>query len=405
MLKLDYTTYTNDIFNNIFKEKLDNLDIKSYQDYLENTNTECFNFSNLADPVLIQDIKETASYIRENSEALLVIGIGGSFLGARAIIDALTPYFYNHTDGLATYFVGYTLSHDYLARVFDIVKDKEIMVNVVSKSGSTFETDVTFDLVIEFMKTKYSDEELKRRIIVTTDPEHGSLRELANKQYYKTFSIPSEIGGRFSVFTPAGLLPVAAMGINIDEILDGVKAASQDIQTALKYAMIRNELERQGKETEAFVVYGPHLFHLTEWLKQLYAESLGKQNTGLLPIAVVNTRDLHSFGQYFQDGRKHIFETVIATKPNKESFFIEKHGKTLDELNYIAMQAASAAHAEGDVPNIIINMDKLDAYHIGRLMSFFMISCIISGYIENKNPFDQPGVENYKEKMRELLNK
>lgn len=401
-MKFDFETYNNQISDeDIKKYNIDNSEITTFLE--KNTMTGWYDINKLFEHNLIEDIKKTASFIRHNCDAFVVIGIGGSYLGSLAVIEALKPYFYNQTSNPQIYFLGTSLSSEYYSDLINLLKDKDIIVNVISKSGNTFETDIAYQLIMNLMEKKYSEEELVKRIIVTTDDDSGDLRLDVTENKYKSFIIPDNVGGRYSVFTPVGLLPIAVSGIDIEAIYEGVKAANENIEIQIKYALIRHLMYQKKKVVEAFVVYEPKLYALTEWLKQLYAESLGKEGLGILPISLVNTRDLHSMGQYVQDGTKIIFETVINIKHSNVDVIIDKYNKSLDELNNTASLATSKAHYKGNVLNNIITMDTLNEHNIGYLLQFFMISCAINGFLEGVNPFDQAGVEEYKKIMRELL--
>lgn len=365
--------------------------------------TGWYDIDNLFNSELINDIKNTATFIRNNCNAFIVVGIGGSYLGSLAVIEALKPYFYNQTNNPEIYFLGTSLSSQYYHDLIDLIKDKDIIVNVISKSGNTLETEISYNLIMDFMKKKYNEKELSNRIIITTDKEKGSLRLEANKNGYKSFVIPNNIGGRYSVFSPVGLLPIAVSGIDINELHNGAKEANNNMSKQIEYAIVRDEMYKSGKVVEAYVVYEPKLYALTEWLKQLYAESLGKNEQGILPISLVNTRDLHSLGQFVQDGNKILFETVINVKNSDADIKIDKYNKSLEQLNSIASIATSKAHNNGSVSNNVITLDTLNENNIGYLLQFFMVSCAVSGILENVNPFNQDGVEEYKRIMKELL--
>jgi glucose-6-phosphate isomerase len=345
----------------------------------------------------IDDVNNTASYIRKNCDAFIVIGIGGSYLGSKAVIEALNPYFYNNKKPIEIHYVGNSLSSEYLLSILSIIKEKNVIINYISKSGTTFETDLTYKLVMKVMAKKYSEDELKARVIFTT----GDKEKI--EEGYKVFEIPSNIGGRYSVFTPVGLLPIAVAGFDIVELLDGAIDSQKSTTMEIKYAIIKDIMYKRGKFVEAFVAYEPKLFSLIEWIKQLYAESLGKDKKGILPIGLINTTDLHSMGQFIQDGKPLLIETVINVKKSKVNISVMNN--TLDEINNVASKATSMAHHMSGVVNNIIELDQIDEYHIGYLMQFFMLSCAISGYLDDVNAFNQPGVEEYKRVMKELLNK
>ncbi len=365
----------------------------------------------------IERIKNAAKRINENSDILIVIGIGGSYLGARAVIEALSNPFQDKK----VIFAGNNVSPDYLNDLLDYIKDKDISLNVISKSGTTIEPAISFKVLREFLEEKYGEEEARKRIYVTTDKEKGVLKKLATEKGYETFVVPDDIGGRYSVFTPVGLLPIAAAGIDIDKVLDGVnsgimKYSNLENNDCYEYAVLRNILYKRGKKIELLVNYEPKLHYITEWWKQLFGESEGKDGKGIFPAGVDYTTDLHSMGQYIQSGERHLFETVINIKnPYRDlTLKCEKgsldsldylDGKTMNEVNHSAMQGTIIAHTNGNVPNIIIEVDEINEYTIGELLYFFEKACGISGYLLGVNPFDQPGVESYKKEMFRLLGK
>lgn len=361
----------------------------------------------------ISRIKKCASKIRNDSDFLIVIGIGGSYLGARAVIEALSHTFKSKN----VIFAGNNLSADYMNDLIEYIDGKDISLNVISKSGTTTEPAVAFGILKEYMEKKYG-EKAKERIYVTTDKSKGILKEQADKAGYETFVVPDDVGGRYSVLTAVGLLPIATAGIDIDKILSGAieakeKFSSLENNICYTYATIRNILYAKGKKIELLVNYEPKMHYFTEWWKQLFGESEGKDKKGIFPAGVDNTTDLHSMGQYIQDGERHLFETVINienayrdmevhTSEEKLKFL---DGKTLNEINHKAMQGTVIAHSNGGVPNIEISVEKLDEKTIGELIYFFEKSCAISGYLLGVNPFNQPGVEAYKKEMFRLLGK
>ncbi|MGN1269734.1 MAG: glucose-6-phosphate isomerase [Clostridia bacterium] len=376
----------------------------------------------------VEKIKKAAKKIQSDSEILLVIGIGGSYLGARAVIEALTHTFYNYlpTQQRKTpqiLYVGNNLSPSYINDIIDLIGNKDLSINVISKSGTTTEPAIAFRIFRELLENKYGLKEAKKRIYVTTDKKKGALKQIASEEKYTTFVIPDNIGGRYSVLTAVGLLPIATAGIDINKLLDGAKFAQEKYSDktlkyndCYKYAVARNILYKNEKNIEILVSYEPKLHYIIEWWKQLFGESEGKENKGIYPTGAEFTTDLHSLGQYIQQGRKNLFETVINIKEPMSNIDIKPDEDNLDELNYLAgkgldyinkkaMEATIAAHTEGDVPNIVIEMDKLDEYTLGHLIYFFELACSVSGKLLGVNPFNQPGVENYKKKMFELLGK
>ncbi len=376
----------------------------------------------------ITRVKAAAKKIKSDSDALIVIGIGGSYLGARAAIDALSHSFYNLMPkaerGMPEiYFVGNSISSTYIAELFELLNNKDISVNVISKSGTTTEPALAFRIFKEFMEDKYGRAEASKRIYVTTDKSRGALRKLAEEEKYESFIIPDDIGGRFSVLTPVGLLPIAAAGINIDEMLKGAADARQlydnpamETNECYQYAAVRNALYRKGKTTEIMVNYEPSMHYFTEWWKQLYGESEGKDQKGIFPAGVDFTTDLHSMGQYIQDGLRNIFETVLNVEQPKKNMKIKADKDNLDGLNFLAgmdidmvnkkaMQGTILAHTDGGVPNLLVSIPQMNSYWFGNIVYFFEKACGISGYLMGVNPFDQPGVEAYKKNMFALLGK
>ena len=366
-------------------------------------------------------IKTAAQKIQEQAEVLLVVGIGGSYLGARAAIEMIQgPYF---DSKLEVIYVGNTFSSTAIVRALNYLKDKEVAVNVISKSGTTTETALAFRLIRQFMEEKYG-EDAKDRIYATTDKENGLLKPLADAKGYETFVIPDDIGGRFSVITPVGLLPIAAAGIDIDALMKGLDRATLDLNEAdltknpaYVYAVARRILENQGKKAEMFVSYEPQLVFLAEWWKQLFGESEGKEDKGLLPTAVNNSTDLHSVGQFVQEGSKILFETVVTVNTPTDDMIFPTDDGDIDQLDYLAgkslhwvnqkaFEGTLEAHEiTGGVPNIILEIDKMDAYNFGYLVYFFFKALAMSVYMLDVNPFDQPGVEVYKRNMFRLLGK
>ncbi len=370
-------------------------------------------------------IKKAAAKIQSDSEVLVVVGIGGSYLGAKAAIDMLTDSFYNLSSDRKTpmiIFAGNSISSSYLADVISLIKDKDFSVNIISKSGTTTEPALAFRILRSMLIEKYGDEGAKSRIYATTDKARGALKSFADKEGYETFVIPDDVGGRFSVLTAVGLLPIAAAGIDIDAIMQGAADAREEFtkpysdNICYKYAAVRNILNRKGKCIELMVNYEPALIYISEWWKQLYGESEGKDNRGIFPASVSFSTDLHSMGQYIQEGRRILFETVLnVEKPKKDLDFPfdEENidglnflsGMTVDEVNNKAFQGTLLAHTDGEAPNIILNIPELSPYYFGALVYFFEKACAISGYILGVNPFNQPGVEAYKKNMFALLGK
>ncbi len=384
-------------------------------------------YVNTMDTALIEQIKQTAKLITDKATALIVIGIGGSYLGTKSALEALLPHFDNEIKlksgkGLRVYFLGHHMSSQYISALLEHLSADDIFVNVISKSGTTTEPAVAFRLVRQFMQQKYGDAYVER-IVATTDKSRGALKTYADGNGITSYVIPDNIGGRYSVFTPVGLVPIAAMGIDIDDLLAGAKAAYNDFKTqkstdnaVLLYAAARNYLYEQGYKVEILVNYNPLFNYLAEWWKQLYGESEGKNGKGILPHAMSFTTDLHSLGQYVQDGERMLFETVLDVAADDDQLTLHHDeadmdglnylvGKSISEINRTAMLGTVLAHNDGGAPNIVIELAKHDAYHLGYLYYFFMLACGISGYMLGVNPFDQPGVESYKKNMFALLGK
>lgn len=366
-------------------------------------------------------IKKAAAKIRKNSDVLVSIGIGGSYLGIKAVEVACDSYFNSKRDTEIIY-TGNQISGEYLVELLDYLKDKDYSLNVISKSGTTTEPAIAFRVLKEALEEKYGKEEAKNRIFATTDRQKGALKELANAEGYESFVVPDDIGGRFSVISAVGLLPLAVAGIDIDEFMAGF-AAGREIYTeksfendAIKYAAIRNMLHEEGKDIEIMVNYEPKLSYVAEWWKQLYGESEGKDGKGIFPASVSNTTDLHSMGQMIQDGKRNLFETVIEVENVEKDLTIKEDEKNLDGLNFLAgktmayvnkqaMEGTTMAHVEGGVPNIRIKIDEINEKNLAELFYFFEIAVGVSGYMLGVNPFNQPGVEAYKKAMFKLLGK
>jgi len=373
-------------------------------------------------------IKKSAEKIKSDSEVLIVIGIGGSYLGARAAIEMLTNNFHNALDNdkrkaPKIFYVGNNISSTYMTELLQAIDGKDISLNIISKSGTTTEPAIAFRILRSYLEKKYGVDEARKRIYATTDKARGALKTLADAEGYESFAVPDDIGGRFSVLTAVGLLPIAAAGIDIDEMMKGAAEAREAYSKpslkeneAYKYAAVRNALYNKGKVIEVLVNYEPSLHYFNEWWKQLYGESEGKDNKGLFPAAVDFTTDLHSMGQYIQEGRRVLFETVINVEKAKYEINIEAAendmdglnflaGKTMDFVNKKASEGTLLAHNDGGVPNMVLNVPELSPYYFGYMVYFFEKACGISGYILGVNPFDQPGVEAYKKNMFALLGK
>ncbi len=371
-------------------------------------------------------IKKAAQKIQSDSEVLIVIGIGGSYLGAKSAIEFLSHSFHNNIANKKKlpeiYFAGTNMSGVYLQHLIEVVGDRDFSVNVISKSGTTTEPAIAFRVFKKLLEEKYGKEGAKSRIYATTDAQKGALKQLSNEEGYETFVVPDNVGGRFSVLTAVGLLPIAAAGINIDDLMAGARDAMNDCTApfeknqSMQYAVVRNILHRKGKDIELLVNYEPRLHYIAEWWKQLFGESEGKDNKGLYPSSADFSADLHSLGQYIQEGKRLMFETVLTISKPEVEFIIEEDkddldglnfvaGKTLDYVNKKATDGVILAHTDGQVPNLVLEIPEATAYNLGYLFYFFEKSCGVSGYLLGVNPFDQPGVEAYKKNMFALLGK
>ena len=412
IIDIDYASYAEQIKKinqSIDKKTGEGNDFLGWANYPETYDKEEF-----------ERIAKAGEFIQKNCEVLVVCGIGGSYLGARAAIEAINGLL--PTNKVKIIFFGNTFDSDYGYQVLSFLKGKKFAINVISKSGTTTETSVGFRLVKELLEEQVGKEEASKYIFATTDKARGALIELAKKYGYERFVLPDDVGGRYSVFTAVGLLPMAAAGIDIRAFMDGALAGKKEYDTdtineAYKYAIARRALYVSGKSAEMFVTYKLQLVQLTEWWKQLYGESEGKDGKGLLPDSATFTTDLHSLGQFVQDGSKLLFETILNVESPKEDVKIPHDSDNLDGLNYLegkgmdyvnkkAFEGTLDAHVNsGKVPNIVISISKMDAYNLGQLMYFFMRACAMSAYLNGVNPFNQPGVEIYKKNMFHLLGK
>jgi glucose-6-phosphate isomerase len=397
VIKFDFKTYVKPFidenkFNELYSKK---------NEYIDKLNSlEMTGWTKDIDQNTISNIEKTANYIKSNFDSLVVIGIGGSFLGSYSFHQAFKKYF--NDNSFEVIYAGTTLSSKYLDELYEYLKDKNFCINVISKSGTTMETTITYNLLKELLKRKYSDEEIRRRIIVTTDKENGSLRKEVNEKGYISFEIPSNIGGRYSFMTPAHLLPLA-LNYNLKDIVDGYYDGKRFIDKAFEYACIRKLLFDNKKQVECFTVYEESLYYFTEWLKQLFGETEGKNNVGIYPTSMVHTRDLHSLGQFVQEGNKILFETFI--KVDNSNHFIKYNNEDLHTINNIVEDSVERAHFSGNTPCIEIELDELTVSNLSELIYFFMLSAAFSGLLFGVDPFNQPGVEVYKKEVKESLNK
>ena len=373
-------------------------------------------------------IQKAANKIKSDSDILLVIGIGGSYLGARAAIEMLQNSFFNITSkeerkAPQVFFVGNNISSTYMHDLIELLKDKDFSINVISKSGTTTEPAIAFRIFRKLLEEKYGAEEAKTRIYATTDKARGALKTVADEKGYETFVIPDDVGGRYSVLTAVGLLPIAAAGLDIEQMMKGAQSALNEFNSselednqAYQYAVVRNVLYSKGKTIEMLVNYEPSLQYFGEWWKQLFGESEGKDQKGIFPSSANFSTDLHSLGQYIQEGRRDLFETVINVESPRHELTIELEDNDSDGLNYLAgksvdfvnkkaFEGTILAHADGGVPSLVVNLPKLDEYTFGYTVYFFELACAMSGYLLGVNPFDQPGVEAYKKNMFALLGK
>ena len=413
--------------------------LREYENKIENTFKTIYDKSGAGNDFLgwvtlpsemtkefIQDIKSQAELLRKKSEVFVVVGIGGSYLGARAVIESLTHQFaslMNKANETQIVYAGHNMSEDYLVELLELLDKKDYSMAVISKSGTTTEPAVAFRILKNHLENKYGKEEAKSRIVAITDKERGALKTLANTEGYKTYIVPDNVGGRYSVLTPVGLLPIAVAGIDIEELVNGAlameKYCKENINSnnvVAQYAVARQALYHDGKTNEILVSYEPRLHYIAEWWKQLYGESEGKEGKGIFPASDTFTTDLHSMGQYIQEGLRNLFETIISVERPSREIRIPLADNDLDQLNYIAGKRLSEvnstaetatilAHVDGGVPNIIIQIPEISASTIGELIYFFEMGCALSGYMLEVNPFDQPGVEAYKKNMFALLGK
>ncbi|MCZ2258458.1 glucose-6-phosphate isomerase [Sporosarcina sp. G11-34] len=370
----------------------------------------------------LEEVLEVAARLRKSSEVVIVIGVGGSYLGSKAVIDALSPYFERNSDDPEVIFAGQNLSGTYMKQLLAHIEGKEAAVIVISKSGTTTEPAIAFRILLEYMENRYGSS-VNERIVAITDKSEGALREMAVRSGFTTFVVPDDVGGRFSVLTPVGLLPIAVAGIDIEQLIAGAKDAVSELSTedisannAYKYAALRNQLLSEGYNVEILASFTPRFATFHEWWKQLYGESEGKDGKGIFPASVAYPTDLHSLGQYVQDGQRMLFETFVQFEESVEDCGIPTSkdnldglnylsDKTMNEINEVTLRATMQAHDDGGVPLIHLTVGKHDAYHIGYLIYFFEISCAMSAYLLGVNPFDQPGVEEYKKNIFRMLEK
>lgn len=395
MIKFDFKTYVNNYFSS---EELTDILNKKKDVISKFSSSNMIGWTRELDQETIAEINKTGSYIKNNFDLLVVIGIGGSFLGSYAFDKMFRKYF--NDDKFEIIYAGTTLSSKYLDELVNYLKDKNFCINVISKSGTTMETTITYKILKDVLKRKYDSEELKKHIIITTDKESGKLRQEVNKKGYKSFIIPNDIGGRYSFITPAHLLPLS-INYDIDKIVKGYFHGKRLIDSAYLYAATRYLLFKHGKFIENFSVDEENISYFCEWLKQLFGETEGKNGKGIYPTSTIYTRDLHSLGQFIQDGNKILFETFLRVKDNNN--YIEYDNRNLNEINNVVIDSVIRAHSTGNVPCLEIEMDELNTENIASLIYFFQLAAAFSGYLFEINPFNQPGVEIYKEEVRKSL--
>ena len=397
MIRFDFKTYVKSFidetkYNELYNKK---------NEYIEKLNSlDMIGWTKEIDKEILNKIEKTKEYIKTNFDCLVVIGIGGSYLGSYSFHQAFKKYF--NDDSFEVIYAGTTLSSKYLDELYTYLKDKNYCINVISKSGNTLETNITYKLLKDLLKRRFTEEEIKKRIIITTDKENGFLREEVNNYGYLSFEIPRDIGGRYSFMTPAHLLPLS-LNYNIDEIVDGYYDGKRYIDKAFEYAITRKLLFDNKKVIECFTVYEESISPFTEWLKQLFGETEGKNNLGIYPTSMVHTRDLHSLGQFIQEGNKIVFETFIKIK--KSNHFIKYENNDLHTINNIVEDSVMRAHFMGNTPCLEIEVDELNPEILSQLIYFFMLSAAFSGLLFGVDPFNQPGVEVYKKEVKDSLNK
>lgn len=400
-MQFDFNTYT--------REYIDSDTIKHYANkvssikkkFEEHTKElEWYHMSEYVDNTELKEILEIATSLKETTDVLLVVGIGGSFMGASAMIEAMRPYFKKNEPEIL--FIGTTLSSNYYSDLIHYLKDKRVSMNVISKSGTTMETITTYQILMGMMEKRYTKKELRKRIYITTNIHTGKLLDIAKTNGYRTFFVPDAISGRYSILTPVALFPMAVAGIDILEFLTGAKEGRMHLNYASIYAMVRTIFFERERVVEAFTVYEPKLATFLEWLKQLFAESEGKDCKGILPISVMNPRDLHSLGQFISEGNPILFETVLKVEAGK-SLMLEKYHEELTDINHLVLNKVCEAHEKVGSPSNIVSIEELTPYHMGEMAMFFMMSAAISAYLIDVNPFNQPGVETYKELIAQEL--
>ena len=394
MVKFDFNTMVDNFIDKENYNKLMNRKLEVYNKFADEYMT---GWTKKVSEEEVKKIIRVSNEVKSHSKCLVVIGIGGSFLGSYAVKQMLGDYF--KKDNFEVIYAGTTLSSKYMNELLEYLEDRDFSINVISKSGTTMETTITYRLIKGLMESKYSGEELRKRIIITTDAVKGSLRKEVEEEGYESFIIPDDIGGRYSIMTAAHLFPLA-FNIDLEDFIEGYYEGEKYREDAYKYAVARKCLSDSGKVVENYVTYEENMYYFTEWLKQLFGESEGKEGKGIFPVSTIHTRDLHSLGQFIQEGNKIIFETFIKIEESDE---IKYNDRDLHEINNIVLDSVRRAHNSGNVPSIEIELDEVSEETIASLMYFFMLSAAFSGYLFDINPFDQPGVEVYKKEVRENL--
>ncbi len=399
MINLDYLSFTGDYITKSEIEKYDSK-IEQILNTIQKKQSmlDWFDIDTTVSEQEIEQIKNIAKEIRENDAYLVVVGAGGSFLGAKAVIETFSPYFGNNLSKVL--FAGYDLSSEYLSELLSFLSDKNFYINVISKSGNTMETSIAFKFLLQLLKEKYPND-YKNKVIATTDKQNGKLRKISQEEGFRTMIIPSEIGGRYSVLTPVGLFPIAVAGVDIDKLLEGAKAGKQSIHSAMEYAVARDILYNKGFFVESFTNYEKRAEGIALWRQQLFAETQGKNKSGILPICNANTTNLHSVGQYYQDGPDILFESVLKIDKLKDLKFKNNDNFSLFELNNIVLKQVALAHLQGNTPSIILTIPELNEFNIGEFIYYNFISAAVGAYLQQVNPFDQPGVEAYKNLVKQ----
>lgn len=402
MIKFDFETYLEGAVSKETIIAYSNAVDRAKSDFLrEHKMADWYQYDTVVPEELMEDIIKTADYIRKNCEVFIVVGVGGSILGTKGIISALSPYFKKNQPEII--FAGDSLSSEYLESLTEYIQDKEVMMNIISKSGNTLEPSIAFNALFKSLRTKYRDDEIKKRVFITTDHENGQLLEVAKRLGCKRYNFPRNVGGRFSTLTVVGLLPMAVAGIDIRSVLDGAKEAKENTRAYYSYVAVRDYFYRQGKCVEVLNTYEPKMEPFLDWVQQVFAETQGKRRAGLLPIPMTNTGKLHSLGQYMQEGKDIVFETSIDVEKSTE-YYLERYNKYLDAINSIALRSVAKAHLDDRRYTSVITLDTINAYNMGYLCAFFQISSALGAYVLGIDYSNEPGVLKYKQIMNSQLN-